>query len=106
LGNVGGITAQTLTVDNTPPAIAPQYLSTTEQSPELAGPVDDPQAVIAVTIEGRTYPAVNDGKGTWRVAAGTIGSLNNGTTYEGTIAATDLLGNTCTVPLTLVIEGP
>ncbi len=107
LGNVGTITAKALTVDTTAPVITPQYMSTPERSPELTGAIDDPQAVVTVTVDGTTYTAANDGKGTWQLAAGTIQPrLDSGETYDVTVTATDPVGNVRTVHWRVDIDGP
>ncbi len=103
VGNVGGITAKALTVDTTAPVITSQYVTTSERSPGLAGAIDDPRAVVTVTVEGTTYPAENDGQGTWRLAGGTIALLSTGI-YDATVTATDPVGNSSTVHAVLDIE--
>jgi len=67
-------------------------LTTTYTSPRLTGTVSDPTATVSVRVNGSSYSAVNNGDGTWTLAAGTITSLAVGT-YDVAVTATDAVGN-------------
>jgi len=88
--------AEGLTVDLVP-QVAVDSLTTDEPSPELTGLVDDPTAVIEVTVNGQTYQATNngdavrDGAGTWVLPAGTLAPLSGGV-YDVAVTATDTGG--------------
>ena len=64
-------------------------------SPALTGTVDDPNATVALTIDGQTYTATNNGDGTWVLGAGIIRPLSVGS-HTVTVTVTDLAGNTTT----------
>ena len=81
-----------LTVDTTPPTMTVNSLTTTQFRPGLSGTVDDPQATITVTVDGNSYPAANNGDGTWTLAAWVIGPLRAGI-YDVSAKATDAAGN-------------
>lgn len=68
--------------------------STESGSPSLSGPtnVNPTYHDIAIIIDGKSYPATNNGDGTWSLAAGTIiPSLNPGA-YDVTIQITTVGG--------------
>ena len=92
-GNVGtDDTAGELTVDLTAPVVSIADEAANQPSPELTGTVDDDDAQITVSIDGKTYTATNNGDGTWTLAAGIIEPLEQGT-YTATATATDPAGN-------------
>jgi hypothetical protein len=66
-----------------------------EFSPALTGTVDDPHAIVIVSINGKSYTAKNNGNGTWILGAGTIDPLAPGD-YDVTITVTDEAGNETT----------
>ncbi len=92
-----------LTIDATAPAVTAPDVDTTVSSPALAGAVDDPGATITVTVDQEDYLAVNNGDGTWSIAAGQITELDDGE-YVLTVVAVDALGNQATAEGTLVID--
>lgn len=91
--NVGtDATQNELTIDAIAPIVTIDPLVTSDATPPLTGTVNDPNAVVLVTISDVTYPAVNDGEGGWSVPDGVIGPLPNDT-YDVTVQATDTAGN-------------
>lgn len=96
-----------LIIDTTKPeatvALPSKFLADDIQSPSINGTVDDPNATIIVTINGKSYTARNNGDGTWTLAAGTIDQLDVGE-YEVLVAITDQAGNetTTTTQLTVI----
>ena len=92
-----------LIIDTVPPTGTVTTTSSTSRSPALRGAVDSPFTTILVTINGRTYQAINNGDGTWTLPEGTIAALASGT-YPITITLTDRAGNTTTIQSTLSIK--
>ena len=91
--NNGDFTAgESYTIDKTPPVVTVDALTTTDLTPLLTGTVDDNRATVQVIVDGVTYPATNNGNGTWTLADDTIHSLSAGI-YEVAVTATDLVGN-------------
>lgn len=72
------------------------------KSPALEGTVSDPAAKVEVTINGRTYTAINRGDGTWVITAGTIAPMTTGT-YTVTVTVTNLAGTSTTTTHVLSI---
>ena len=70
--DVGGTPVESLkfefTLDTTPPVVGVVPSHTFDTTPPLSGTIDDPQALIQVTVGGKTYSAVNRGDGTWTLA--------------------------------------
>ncbi len=94
--DTGGITSPAgLIVDTTAPAVTVNTLTTNVVSPALSGSVDDAAATVSVHVDGADYAAVNNGDGTWSLAAGQIANLAEGT-YDVTATATDAVGNSAT----------
>lgn len=79
-------------VDATAPVVTIATVNTIDLRPALSGTVDDPAAVVQVTVLGLEYPAVNHGDGTWSIAAEVIAALPIGNTLAE-VQATDLAGN-------------
>jgi hypothetical protein len=100
-GNAHGITRKCLTVDtNAPKVTVDDCPGANDPSPELMGTVDDPQAVVQVTISEvgaglpcGPYPAVNDGQGRWKLPGGTITPPLTGPAFDAEVTATDRAGN-------------
>lgn len=63
-------------------------LSTADTSPALSGAINDPNADIEVTVDGNSYPAVNDGDGSWSLADNTITPALASGTYDVEVVAT------------------
>src|SRR5262249_47899802 len=60
----------------------------------LSGTIDDPNAILVVTVAQHGYVAVNNGDGTWTLPANMIyPGLTDGT-YDVALAARDRAGNT------------
>jgi hypothetical protein len=76
------------------PIVTINPVSTTSTSPALSGTIDDPTAVVSVTINGVTYTALNDGIGGWSLSAGIISPVLSAGTYDVIVSAVDTLGNT------------
>lgn len=92
-----------LTVDTIAPQVTIDTTETTNRQPELTGTVDDPTAIVTVTINGHTHTATNNGDGTWTLPAGTIAPLASGD-YDVTIAARDAAGNSSTVQIVFTVN--
>ena len=93
----------TLVIDTTAPTVAINDLTTNDTTPELTGTVNDPNAVVVVTIDGNDYTATNNGNGTWTLADDAVNALAEGS-YTATVTATDPEGNVGTNTGTVVID--
>lgn len=95
----------TFIVDNTPPIVAVDSLTTSDATPSLTGTIDDNTATISVTVDGQTLPGTNNANGTWTLADNQLTALVEGT-HDVQVAATDLAGNVGTDATTdeLVVE--
>lgn len=103
-------TDNSVTYDSTPPAVTVNVAPTNSTSPELIGTINDPTAVIQVTVNGNVYTAVNNGDGTWTLPSGTIAPALAEGIYEISVSATDTAGNsgtdTTTNELTVDLTAP
>ena len=72
--------------------------------PDVKGTTSDPAATVVVTINGHDYPAGNNA-GSWRVPAGVIGNLANGT-HNFTVKITDVAGNVTTLNGSFTLNVP
>ncbi|UXX79532.1 Ig-like domain-containing protein [Reichenbachiella carrageenanivorans] len=94
--NVGQATASIKTKDTTAPVVTVDVLVTNNQSPKITGVVDDASAtMLGIISDGQTPTVINNGDGTWEIAAGVLSSLAEGT-YSLFITATDAAGNQTT----------
>tara|TARA_Y100000052_G_scaffold8995_1_gene8827 strand:+ start:10917 stop:13253 length:2337 start_codon:yes stop_codon:yes gene_type:complete len=93
----------TVVIDTTAPTVAINDLTTNDTTPELTGTVNDPNAVVVVTIDGNDYTATNNGNGTWTLADDVVATLAEGS-YPTSVSATDAAGNTVTNSGTVVID--
>gem|GEM_PF-4266313 len=95
------------TLDLTAPTLLTDTITTNNTSPELSGRVDDPAAEVVVTIGSHEYIAVNNGDGTWSIAAGTIATLTDAITTV-LVNATDVAGNEAAASgqITLDVQAP
>jgi len=73
------------------PTVTVDALITDDQTPALTGTVGSPDAVVAVTVDGAAYTAINNGDGTWRVPDNTVARLAVGT-YDVAVTATNAGG--------------
>jgi hypothetical protein len=89
--NTTPTTDETVTVDQTAPAVSVDPVETTDTTPPLSGTVDDANATISVTVDGQTHPATNNGA-TWTLADNTLTALALGT-FDVSVTATDAAGN-------------
>ncbi|QDG37652.1 Ig-like domain repeat protein [Alteromonas mediterranea] len=101
-GNVSTNTG-TVVIDTTAPTVAINDLTTNDTTPELTGTVNDPNAIVVVTIDGSEYTATNNGNGTWTLADDVVATLAEGS-YPTSVSATDAAGNTVTNSGTVVID--
>jgi Domain of unknown function (DUF4347)/Bacterial Ig-like domain len=83
----------TLVVDSTAPVVSVNFLTTSDGTPQLTGNVDDPTAVVMVTVNSQTYTATNNGNGTWTLPDNTIPPTLVDGKYNVTAVATDPYGN-------------
>ena len=93
----------TLVIDTTAPTVAINDLTTNDTTPELTGTVNDPNAVVVVTIDGNDYTATNNGNGTWTLADNIVALLAEGN-YTATVTATDAVGNSDSATGSIVID--
>ncbi|MBJ2127636.1 Ig-like domain repeat protein [Alteromonas sp. IB21] len=101
-GNVSTNTG-TVVIDTTAPTVAINDLTTNDTTPELTGTVNDPNAVVVVTIDGNDYTATNNGNGTWTLADNIVALLAEGN-YTATVTATDAVGNSDSATGSIVID--
>jgi hypothetical protein len=95
-GNMGSdATADELLVDSVAPVLTVDALSTVDTTPQLTGTVvdADPSTTVEVTVNGITYPATNNGDGTWTLADNTITPALAIGMYDVTVNAVDTVGN-------------
>jgi len=83
----------TVMVNSVAPVVTIDTLTTLDTSPQLTGTVNDPGAIIQVMVAGQTYPATNNGNGTWTLADDTISPALLAGTYDVTVTATDAAGD-------------
>jgi Ca2+-binding RTX toxin-like protein len=95
--NPGANSATDLTtigiVDTTPPTVTVNPLVTNDGTPQLTGTIDDPTAIVKVTVNGIEYTATNNGNGTWTLPNDTIAIPLSSGTYDVKVVATDTAGN-------------
>jgi large repetitive protein len=97
-GSVVGLdeTENELTVDTVPPEVTVDTLATNDQTPELTGTVNDPNAHVRVVLVGPNdvgYDAVNNGDGTWTLPDNALSPALADGTYDVTVMATDSVDN-------------
>ncbi len=78
--------------DTSGPVIGYTTLFTNDNTPTLAGTVNDPAASVLVTVGGVNYTATNNGNGTWTLSGTLLPALADGT-YDITVTSTDASGN-------------
>lgn len=74
------------------PIVTINSKTTSVTSPSLSGTVSDPTATIAITVDGNGYTGVNNGNGTWSLAAGLISPALTVGTYDVEVDATNGFG--------------
>jgi 6-phosphogluconolactonase (cycloisomerase 2 family) len=74
------------------PTVTVDTLVTADSTPPLSGEVDASAATIQVSVDGNTYPAINNGDGTWTLADDTISPLPGLGTYDIAVVATNISG--------------
>ncbi|GGO78760.1 hypothetical protein GCM10011348_11470 [Marinobacterium nitratireducens] len=94
---------ETVTVDQTAPEVTFDTEVTNDDTPALSGTVDDPDATVVVTVDGKDYEAVNNGDGTWSLPDGALDPLAEGNN-DITVTATDAVGNETVVTGTLTVD--
>ena len=97
-GNEAQDTADLL-VDTTPPTAAVDTVIRRDFTPTITGTVDDPEATIMVTVDGKNYQAENKGNGTWELSGELIMAPLMDGSYTVAAVATDRLGNPATVSI-------
>lgn len=94
-GNASGPSrAFLVVVDTMAPVVTVNPWATTDRRPALTGTVDDPTATIEVTLLQHTYPAVNQGDGTWSLPPEAVDPILSVGVYEVLVQATDRAGGT------------
>lgn len=93
--NVGSATAS-LVIDTVSPTVAVNALSTNDNTPEITGTVSEAGATIEVTVDGIAYDAENNGDGTWTLPDDLITPPLADGTFDISVVATDVGGNTGT----------
>lgn len=87
----------TLVIDTTVPDGAIGTLQAATQSPSLAGTVDDPAAMLELTIQGTAYKVTNLKNGSWELPEGMISPGLAEGTYAIALRMIDAAGNEKTV---------
>ncbi|MCH8924178.1 MAG: chitobiase/beta-hexosaminidase C-terminal domain-containing protein, partial [Planctomycetes bacterium] len=77
-----------MTLDRVP-VVTVDRLVTNDTTPRLSGTVDDPAATVDIRVDGRTYRAVNDQDGTWRLPNNRISPPLAETLFDVQATATD-----------------
>ena len=90
-------------VDGVAPAVTLDDHLTNDSTPALNGTVDDPSAKVTVVVDGVSYPATNNGDGTWTLSDNTLPTLTDGS-HTIVVNATDAAGNVGTITDNLVID--
>ncbi|WP_461949654.1 BapA/Bap/LapF family large adhesin [Acinetobacter baumannii] len=102
-GNTSLPSTGTVSADITAPVVALDDVLTNDSTPALTGTVNDPTAIVVVTVDGTDYPAVNNGDGTWTLADNTLPALTDGP-HTITVTATDPAGNAGTDTAVVTID--
>ncbi len=94
-GNVGTqITIANVTFDSSLPVITVDTLITNNTKPALSGTVDDTSATISINVNGKDYPGINNGNGTWSLGVNTIDPALVADTYNVKASAINSGGKT------------
>ncbi|RBW42413.1 hypothetical protein DS885_15630, partial [Psychromonas sp. B3M02] len=92
-----------LEIDTTAPVVSVDSIITTDNTPMLTGSIDDPTAVVIVTVNDVEYSATNNADGTWTLADNTLPALDDGETVI-TVTASDAAGNSATNTGTVEVD--
>ncbi|RYZ91250.1 MAG: BspA family leucine-rich repeat surface protein [Proteobacteria bacterium] len=79
------------------PTVTVNALTTASLSPAFSGSVNSPTSTVSITVFGQTYNAVNNGNGTWSLAANTVQLIGAGV-HDVTATVTDVLGQSANDP--------
>ncbi|MEG3756297.1 Ig-like domain-containing protein, partial [Psychromonas arctica] len=93
----------TVEVDTIGLNVSIDALVTNDTSPALSGSIDDDTATVIVTVNGVDYSAVNNGDGTWSLAADILPDLAEGE-VEISISASDQAGHTDTATTAIEVD--
>ena len=94
-----------LSTDTSAALVSLNNILTNDNTPNITGTVNDPTAVIVVSVGGNDYTATNNGDGTWTLPV--TNPITDGTTNI-VVVATDPAGNetTETAEITVDTVGP
>ena len=101
----GGRSEQTFVhnVDVNPAVITADSLVTLDTTPPLTGTIDDALANVTVFIGNYSYPALNNGDGTWSLPDNAITQVLGPASYHVRAVAVDPAGNISTGRATLSV---
>jgi CSLREA domain-containing protein len=93
-GNTGSDeTENELLIDTQAPTITVDALATTDNTPPITGTIDDPDALIQLTIDRNAYTATNLGDGTWILEDDSITPALADGIFDIEAVASDAVGN-------------
>jgi len=75
------------------PAVTVDSLLTNDSTPDLTGSIDDPTAVIEVTVNGQVYSATNNQDGTWTLSGTALAETLPDDIYDVSVSARDPADN-------------
>ena len=90
-----------LVIDNTPVSVTLSDILTNDNTPDITGTVNDPDARILITVGDSDYTAINNGDGTWTLPV--TEPITDGTTVI-TVVATDPAGNETTETAEITVD--
>ncbi|WP_040394094.1 immunoglobulin-like domain-containing protein, partial [Catenovulum agarivorans] len=93
----------TITADVTLPQGTINSIVTDDTTPAITGTVDDPDALILVSINGQTFEATNNGDGSWILADDVIAELTE-QQHDVSVTFFDLAGNTNNAQGTVTVD--
>ncbi|WP_440905422.1 immunoglobulin-like domain-containing protein [Catenovulum sp. SX2] len=93
----------TITADVTLPQGTIDSIVTDDTTPAITGTVDDPEALILVSIDGQIFEATNNGDGSWTLADDVVAELAE-QQHDVTVTFFDLAGNTNNAQGTVTVE--
>ncbi|MHC4993810.1 MAG: Ig-like domain-containing protein [Planctomycetota bacterium] len=83
-----------VTVDKTAPVLTVDEMLTNDTSPILSGTVDDPDALLFVTVGGIGVIGLHDQEGRWSIPDDAIAPALEDGIYDVQVVAVDVAGNT------------